>query len=994
MLYKVKFRKVLSATLIFLLAFGVFSTALASKNTDAANHWAAANLNDWIAKGWLKGYSDHSIRPDQKITRGEFAALVNRAFALNDQAELHFSDLKESDWEYEEIAKAVQAGYMTGYETGKIGSRNLVTRQEVAQMVAKLLNLDLRNDVPLDRFRDQDTIAGWSKNAVAAVVEKEIMIGDSNRTFRPLDSITRAEAIVTISRSLESKSAVVIFDQPGTYGSGTTETINGNVIVSVPGVTLQNMVINGDLLLDEGIGEGDVFLKKITVFGTTTVKGGGANSVHLEDTVTVKIIVDKANGSVRIVAYGATQVEDVLIKSPVKLEQTNVTDSGFKNVEVAKELPAGSNVELLGSFEDVRVKASKVTVSIPKGSVNNLKVEEGADATEINVSKEATILKLVLDIVAQILGEGQVKDAVINEKAAGTTFETKPEQTTGSAKDTVKVNPPSTSTPTSPSTGSESGDEGTYVPPSTPSDPISPSDPSTKSDNAYLKEIQISEPFGTWERLGANQKVEAKDVPFDKNYFMYQTFTSEDFAGAKIEVSLVPEHANAKIRYYVTSDSRTVQTEYNVNQATFELDLKPRTDTRIDIYVSAEDGITQKRYEFAIRHHRTVVDNISLSTTKNGTSRLIQFNNFDQGDIVRIYGSELGQDLLLQHTTPLGTSSKSIELTSVQGEIWISLQKKDQEEGLRYSYSYDFTPIPEITDSTVMIKGLSSRELQDRYPYYTAVFTGFSVSFETALLSQQLSHFEYYQILTTYEHSSNYLQPLSNENARVHPAHYFYERISSKTDRVNYSSASDSKDPRNLHVDVVFYDANKQPIGYLRKMMKLTVDGEQEIDAPQKSYLAYSGTEEPISVTNAVYRINPNMQLVDENDNLILDKNYFVNSGSSPFILKLKATDYLGVPSVHYNTAIVELFLSGVTGQAFAYIESDDGRSGWYNIRNFLSLTSLDLEKLFKNNEEAEIPVYIFAGSITPETQMQLHFTLLNEKRQLFTQSFLDIYVK
>jgi hypothetical protein len=40
-----------------------------------------------------------------------------------------------SNWAYTDIAKAVKAGYLTGYEDGTIGANKLISRQEVAVIV-------------------------------------------------------------------------------------------------------------------------------------------------------------------------------------------------------------------------------------------------------------------------------------------------------------------------------------------------------------------------------------------------------------------------------------------------------------------------------------------------------------------------------------------------------------------------------------------------------------------------------------------------------------------------------------------------------------------------------------------------------------------------------------------------------------------------------------------------------------------------------------------
>ena len=49
---------------------------------DIGKHWARGNINYAASKGWIEGYEDGTFRPDEKITRAEAAAVLNRACLL------------------------------------------------------------------------------------------------------------------------------------------------------------------------------------------------------------------------------------------------------------------------------------------------------------------------------------------------------------------------------------------------------------------------------------------------------------------------------------------------------------------------------------------------------------------------------------------------------------------------------------------------------------------------------------------------------------------------------------------------------------------------------------------------------------------------------------------------------------------------------------------------------------------------------------------------
>ncbi|MBP1993821.1 DUF4838 domain-containing protein [Paenibacillus eucommiae] len=408
------------------------SSAAPAAFSDLNNHWAENILMEWMKAGLIEGYSDGTFKPDRTINRGEALALVNRAFGFSEKADIDFSDLSISDWEYEEAAKAVQAGYIDGYADGTIRTKQSISRQEAAVIIARLLELDVQaGDAAVSSFTDAQQIPQWSKGAVAAVAAAQIMEGYEDGSFKPLASITRAEVVVTLERALRSSEALE-YNQAGTYGSAgnDVQTISGNVVVHVSGVTLQNMKITGDLLLAEGIAEGDVFLKNVTVLGTTTVKGGGMNSIHVEDSVLAIVVIDKAASVVRIVAKDNTVIAEVIVKSPVILEQTE-SDSlkswiAFPLVKLMSALSSGSVITLNGRFDHVEVEAKTIVIEFTQGEINQMSVTEQATGTSIQVDKNAKIVSLIVNAIAKLLGQGMIEKATLSEKAKGTTFEKQP----------------------------------------------------------------------------------------------------------------------------------------------------------------------------------------------------------------------------------------------------------------------------------------------------------------------------------------------------------------------------------------------------------------------------------------------------------------------------------------------------------------------------------------------------------------------------------------
>jgi hypothetical protein len=396
--------------------------------SDIQGHWAEAQISDWVDKGLAQGYPDGSFKPDNTISRAEFISLTNHAFAFNETASSSFSDVAANDWFAGEIARSQAAGYITGYENGTMRPNQEISRQEVATILAKIAKLETTaNNAALNSFNDAGDIPAWSQGAITAVVAKDLMHGYPDQTFRAQAGITRAEAIISLNNLINANilpaQPVITYDQAGVFGpASATETINGNVIISVAGVTLQNCNITGNLTLAQGVGEGNVSLKNVTVQGTTYINGGGANSVTLENCTLPRLTITKAG--VRVVASGSTSVRLVKLENGATLVEVTVSGVGFENVTLAETIPAGANITLTGSFDKVEVAADSINVAAAGAKIAQLDVAATAGGCKIDLDSNSKVNTLGLNAAVSVTGQGTIDTAKIG--AAGTNIEQKP----------------------------------------------------------------------------------------------------------------------------------------------------------------------------------------------------------------------------------------------------------------------------------------------------------------------------------------------------------------------------------------------------------------------------------------------------------------------------------------------------------------------------------------------------------------------------------------
>jgi len=244
---------------------------------DLDGHWAEGSIRNWVNQSLVGGYPDNTFRPNSPITKAEFIVLVNRVMGYNELAEIDFPDVPANAWFRGDVAKSQAIGYSMVYEDGTFGPNNPLSREEAAVMIYRIMKLEnMEVEDVLESFRDADKISPDYREALNAVVAAGYLRGYPDQTVGPKRTTTRAEMIVILDRITGAK-----YHTAGTFGpEEEQEVVKTNVTVSKPGIALQNMLIEGDLHLTEGIGDGDCYLNNIVVKGRTLIAGGGS-SIHV-----------------------------------------------------------------------------------------------------------------------------------------------------------------------------------------------------------------------------------------------------------------------------------------------------------------------------------------------------------------------------------------------------------------------------------------------------------------------------------------------------------------------------------------------------------------------------------------------------------------------------------------------------------------------------------------------------------------------------------------
>lgn len=108
---------------------------------DTQNYWAQPFIQDLAERNIVTGYPDNTYRPEQPVARDEFAAILQKAFSQNSERQLAsgsvYKDIPQGYWAAPAIKDAYEMGFMKGYPGGEFRPNQSVTRVEVLVSLAR-----------------------------------------------------------------------------------------------------------------------------------------------------------------------------------------------------------------------------------------------------------------------------------------------------------------------------------------------------------------------------------------------------------------------------------------------------------------------------------------------------------------------------------------------------------------------------------------------------------------------------------------------------------------------------------------------------------------------------------------------------------------------------------------------------------------------------------------------------------------------------------------
>ena len=161
--------------------------------------WAREAINGLAAAGVINGKSDTEFAPNDNVTRAEFAKILMGTFGLasNAYTTSSFRDVPTDAWYFEYVESAYNLGIITGVGNGTFAPDALITRQDMAVMVARAAEMAGKTISEVSEakdFADSGNIADYAKAPVDTLVKGGVINGMSDTEFAPLANATRAQA--------------------------------------------------------------------------------------------------------------------------------------------------------------------------------------------------------------------------------------------------------------------------------------------------------------------------------------------------------------------------------------------------------------------------------------------------------------------------------------------------------------------------------------------------------------------------------------------------------------------------------------------------------------------------------------------------------------------------------------------------------------------------------------------------------------------------------
>ncbi len=177
--------------------------------SDVQNSWARPFIEGLAQRGIVSGFPDRTFRPNNSMTRDEFAALLNKAFNKPAQRQyVPFADVPANHWAAAVIKKAYETGFLSGYPNNLFRPNDRIARSHVLISLISGLGISSNRTAALlaelpDLYQDAAQIPNYALEKIAIASGAKMVVNYPNlRLFNPNTAATRADVAAFIYQAL------------------------------------------------------------------------------------------------------------------------------------------------------------------------------------------------------------------------------------------------------------------------------------------------------------------------------------------------------------------------------------------------------------------------------------------------------------------------------------------------------------------------------------------------------------------------------------------------------------------------------------------------------------------------------------------------------------------------------------------------------------------------------------------------------------------------
>jgi hypothetical protein len=175
----------------------------------SSSYWAKDFIAALSQRDIIAGFPDGTFKPDDPVTRAQFAAMLRKANNSFNKAAIRsgtsFTDVPSSYWASSAIQSAYTTGFMAGYPGNVFKPEQNIPREQVLVSLANGLNYtsNAATSSVLSYYNDASSISNYARDPIAAATQNQLVVNYPNvTTLNPTRNATRAEVAAFIYQAL------------------------------------------------------------------------------------------------------------------------------------------------------------------------------------------------------------------------------------------------------------------------------------------------------------------------------------------------------------------------------------------------------------------------------------------------------------------------------------------------------------------------------------------------------------------------------------------------------------------------------------------------------------------------------------------------------------------------------------------------------------------------------------------------------------------------